>query len=52
MRAIAHTHHHVHLPHIHLSDKTHLWLNALLSASIPYVIAALALFAYHEQWFQ
>jgi len=53
MRAALHSHHHaIHLPTPHVSKKTQLWLNALLSATIPYLLAALFLFAYHEQWFQ
>ncbi|WP_018605398.1 hypothetical protein [Uliginosibacterium gangwonense] len=53
MRTAVHAHHHtIHLPTVHLSKKAQLWLNALLSAVVPYLLAALFLFAYHEQWFQ
>lgn len=52
MRLAAHPHHHIHLPHVHLSTNARRWLYAALSAAIPYLIAALALFAYHEQWFR
>lgn len=53
MRTAVHSHHHtIHLPSLHLSKKAQLWLNALLSATVPYLLAALFLFAYHEQWFQ
>lgn len=52
MRLAAHPHHHIHMPQFHLSAGARLWLHAALSAAIPYLIAALVLFAYHEQWFR
>lgn len=52
MRLATPTHHHIHLPQIHLSTSTRQWLQAVFSAAVPYLVAALVLFAYHEQWFK
>ena len=52
MRLATPTHHHIHMPQIHLSAGTRQWLHAVCSAALPYLVAALVLFAYHEQWFR
>lgn len=41
-----------HTAHIHLGPRLRKALLAIISALAPYAIAALALFAYHEQYFR
>lgn len=41
-----------HTRHPHAAPRLRETLRSLCSALAPYLIAALALFAYHEQWFR